>query len=190
MSNNLRQDIYQNLDQKETAELVEMWLTNDRFEWTDLTFEVIHDILQERIGELPPQNEPVLDHDEVESDDEAESDYAPVFYKPKNVAWLEKWLTRASILYLVIFTILNFMNLPDRRFSVMTYFQNAETSVGFLPWLIAVILVLFSIAVEVIIVYLPLKALAYILNILMEMEFTSRGVKAKLPGEVETPPAG
>jgi len=59
MTEELRQQIYTRLSQKETAELVEMWQTNDRATWTEMAFDVIREILQERLVELPPQGKPV-----------------------------------------------------------------------------------------------------------------------------------
>ncbi len=59
MSDDLRQEIYNGLSQKETDELVEIWRSNDHTQWTDMGFEVIREILQARLGKLPPQNVPV-----------------------------------------------------------------------------------------------------------------------------------
>ena len=61
MSDNFRKQVYRNLRYMETDELVEIWQTNDRLEWTDTAFDVIREILQERLEELPPQNEPVYE---------------------------------------------------------------------------------------------------------------------------------
>jgi uncharacterized membrane protein YhaH (DUF805 family) len=59
MDDDLRQDIYASLSQKETDELIEIWRSNDHTQWTDMGFEVIREILQERLGALPSQNGPV-----------------------------------------------------------------------------------------------------------------------------------
>jgi len=56
MTDQLREQIRHNLNQKETDELVRMWQKNDRNEWSDMAFEVIHDILKDRHAEIPPQN--------------------------------------------------------------------------------------------------------------------------------------
>lgn len=61
MSDDLRKQIYNSLSQKETDELVEIWQTNDRVQWTEMAFDVIREILQERLGELSPQDEPVYE---------------------------------------------------------------------------------------------------------------------------------
>ena|SRR6266498_2124209 len=51
----LRDQIYDNMRLKETDELVEIWKRGDPAEWSDTTFEVIKEILLERLGEIPPQ---------------------------------------------------------------------------------------------------------------------------------------
>jgi hypothetical protein len=55
VDNNLRKQIYGNMNLKETEDLVEIWQENDRKEWSDLAFDVIREILVNRLGELPIQ---------------------------------------------------------------------------------------------------------------------------------------
>ena len=62
MSNGLRKQIRENFDLKETDEIVEIWTTNDRVEWSETAFDIMKEILEQRLGEIPPQNEPVLEH--------------------------------------------------------------------------------------------------------------------------------
>jgi hypothetical protein len=62
MSDDIRDQIHSNLNLKETDELIDIWQTNDRVEWSELAFDIIQQILQQRLGELPPQNEPILGH--------------------------------------------------------------------------------------------------------------------------------
>ncbi|MGD8402090.1 MAG: DUF805 domain-containing protein [Anaerolineales bacterium] len=66
MSEDRREQLYRTFKQKDTDELIEIWRANNRYEWADLTFEVIGELLQERLGELPPQDEPVLEADKSE----------------------------------------------------------------------------------------------------------------------------
>jgi tetratricopeptide (TPR) repeat protein len=49
----VRQQTYESLDDMDTDELVEIWQEADHTEWTDLAFEVVQQILMERIGEVP-----------------------------------------------------------------------------------------------------------------------------------------
>jgi ABC-type multidrug transport system fused ATPase/permease subunit len=54
------------LDQKDTEELIEIWQRNDRDAWSDGAFDAIRIILQERIGELPPQEFIKNNHENID----------------------------------------------------------------------------------------------------------------------------
>jgi tetratricopeptide (TPR) repeat protein len=53
--NSLRQQIYSRMQEKDTEELLDIWNRNDREEWSDDAFEIIHNILLERLGSVPEQ---------------------------------------------------------------------------------------------------------------------------------------
>jgi hypothetical protein len=55
----LFESIFQNMKLKETEELLAIWSDNDRLEWSDEAFEIIHAILLERLGNVPPQESPM-----------------------------------------------------------------------------------------------------------------------------------
>jgi uncharacterized membrane protein YhaH (DUF805 family) len=59
MSDTLRDEIYASQNQKATDELLDIWRTNNRLEWTDATFDVIQEILKDRGLDIPRQNEPI-----------------------------------------------------------------------------------------------------------------------------------
>jgi hypothetical protein len=42
------QKVYERMNLRATEELLDIWAKNDRVEWSDLTFDVIREILQER----------------------------------------------------------------------------------------------------------------------------------------------
>jgi tetratricopeptide (TPR) repeat protein len=56
MSNNHREQIRKNLVAKETEELLDIWQNDDVDEWDETAFEIIKEILLERLGYLPPQS--------------------------------------------------------------------------------------------------------------------------------------
>jgi hypothetical protein len=56
-SDPLYAQIYNKLQEKETEELLEIWQQNNRDEWSDNAFTAIHEILLERLGSEPPQQE-------------------------------------------------------------------------------------------------------------------------------------
>jgi hypothetical protein len=57
--------MYNELNLKETEDLLEIWNTNDHEDWSDSAFEVIKQLLSERLGEVPLQE---LQRDEQESE--------------------------------------------------------------------------------------------------------------------------
>lgn len=56
MSLNRREQIRKNLLAKETEELLEIWQNDDTEEWDEIVFEIIKEILLDRLGYLPPQS--------------------------------------------------------------------------------------------------------------------------------------
>ncbi len=184
MSSSLRKQIYNNLSLKETDELVEIWQENDRVEWSEDTFSVIQEILQERLDEIPPQDEPILEYtDNQENDIEDESDFEflidgenlPEFYNPFEVSRLEKWLYQAAIVSVVASIISSLLGLQQTQRIILEFFMN-NIEMNFTAWLIAIVVFVFAVGLQCILIYFPLKALGTILKILMEMEFNSRGV--------------
>jgi tetratricopeptide (TPR) repeat protein len=55
MHNELRQQIHDNLNEKSTDYLLDIWQNGDPEEWDEVTFEVVGEILRERLEELPPR---------------------------------------------------------------------------------------------------------------------------------------
>jgi hypothetical protein len=58
MSDEFRKQLYGNFNNKSTDELIEIWQTNNRTEWSEMTFDVIREILLERLPVLPSQDGP------------------------------------------------------------------------------------------------------------------------------------
>ncbi|MBK9210916.1 MAG: hypothetical protein IPL71_22595 [Anaerolineales bacterium] len=75
MSEELREQIRNNLNLKDIYELLEIWKTNDRVEWSDTAFEVLREILRERIREIPQQDKPILVHEELVQDNDGFEDW-------------------------------------------------------------------------------------------------------------------
>lgn len=72
----LEDDIRQTLIHKPTEELLHIWTTNDRLEFSDIAFELISEILAERGVELPPQEEVTEEPVRVVADDEGDEPLA------------------------------------------------------------------------------------------------------------------
>jgi hypothetical protein len=183
MSNELRLQIYNNLNLKATGELVDIWQKNDRVEWSETTFDVLQEILQQRLGVLPPQGTPVFEYTEIdiqsERDDLAIDDRnPPEFYKPREVLWLDKWIYRVAIASIGAVIITHLIYLPTTQSIVLSFFSG-NPAWKFQSWVIAVVAVLLETGLTCILIYFPLRALGTILKILMEMEFNSRGVETE-----------
>ena len=56
MSNDHKEQIRKNIIAKETEELLEIWQNDDTDEWDENVFEIIKEILLDRLGHLPPQS--------------------------------------------------------------------------------------------------------------------------------------
>lgn len=178
MSDNLRQSIYNNFSVKETEELLSIWQTNNRREWSELAFEVLEGILRERVGSVPPQNEPVLEGQEEESDDledwEArlldEKDQ-PEFYDTLEVLDLRDNIEKVAKAAVIIYILVNVVD----SYSFQTLFLAGIPSMDELPTIAwNMFITIISTTLSIALIYFPLKALSHILRILMEMEFNSR----------------
>lgn len=182
MPDNLRMQIYRNQNQKETEELVAIWQANNRYEWTDLTFEIIEEILRSRLDTLPPQNEPIYklvkyEPEEVfeNADMEAflKAEDAPIFYDPRQVLRFEKWLNRVAIVAVVATGVVTLLGMPEIHQTIASIFpQNVIWRAG--VWFIIVWLMSFLVGIQCLLLYFSLRSLSVILKILMEMEYNSR----------------
>jgi len=170
------------LNLKETDELIEIWKKNDRVEWSETAFDVAKEILEQRLGDLPPQNEPIFKHveEEIIEIDKViyfekflDSDNAPAFYKPKEIIRISTWLNRVSIAAVAITIIVNIPELIRLQRIIQSFFIG-NPQWNFVAWPGALIIGGLTTALQCYIVYYSLKALASILRILMEWEFNSR----------------
>jgi len=185
MSDNLRKQVYESLNRKETDELIKIWIINNHVEWSETAFDVTKEILEQRLGDLPIQNEPIFEHVEQEIDDNdggasfdkfIDPHNAPAFYKPKEIIRINTWLNRVSVAAVAITIIVGIPELFRLQRIVLSYSYSMGNNPqwNFVSWLIALIIGGFATALQCFIVYYSLKALASILKILMEMEFNSR----------------
>ena len=182
MSSDLRKQIRSRLNLLETDELINIWHTNDHVAWTDLAFDVIQEILIERIGEPPSQDKLVANDiptdldlevgDNENNDNNHENE--PDFYEPNEVLWLEKWLNRAALASIGATILVNLVSLPNMRNIILT-FNMVNLQWEALSWVIAIIIFVVVVAIESTIYYEALKTMGVVLRILMEMEFNSRG---------------
>ncbi len=194
MAQDLRSQIYKNFNQEETETLLEIWKTNNRSEWSDLAFEVLEKILLERLHELPSQNDDVLELEDIEEqnlfekasdwfsknsekyeyDFDLEEDDGPVFYDPQEVLNIYQWLNKLAKAVIPISIILGFLTLPQFANNVRAYFVNSYQDMTIIIWIIAFLMMAGGVALQIVATSYPLKALAYVLKILMKFEHNSR----------------
>jgi len=180
MSAELRNQIRANLSTKDTWELLDIWKTNDRTEWSNLAFEVLGEILKERLDVLPEQDDPILEQDE-ESDEKLEeweikildNKDQPELYDTLEVINTIDNINKVAKISVVAYALIGLLS----SYTFEALFAGA-ISFSSMDEVIRLPLNLFtavsSIALNIAFVYFPLRALTYILRILMEMEFNSR----------------
>ncbi|MFZ5905206.1 MAG: hypothetical protein ACOYZ8_16815 [Chloroflexota bacterium] len=184
MGNNHREEIHNNLSLKDTYELLEIWKTNDRVEWSNTAFEVLQEILAKRIGELPPQDEPILSYDNVSGEISNEelgleeweaklidSESQPDFYDTSEVIELRKNIDKVAKVVIIVYALSSLFLSSTVKQIVGGNFPSASDMPNIVLDLVLVGLLAVS---NIVVVYFPLKALTHILRILMEMEFNSR----------------
>jgi len=180
MSEELRKQIHNNLGQKDTYELLEIWKTNDRVEWSDTAFEILEEILRERVKEIPPQNEPVLEHEEESIQDDGSEEWEvkllddenqPELYDTLEVLKLRDYINIVATGVIIVHVLLGLLNFQFVR----ALLQGSPISFAeILRSLPNEIFTILNIGLRIAVTYFPLKALAQILRIFMEMEFRSR----------------
>jgi hypothetical protein len=186
MGNNLREEIYSNLNLKDTDELLEIWKTNDRVEWSDTAFDVLQEILAKRIGQLPPQDEPIFNYDKSEAESKdglvleeweeklIDNENQPEFYDTFEVIELRRNINKVAKVVIIVNILSGIWVFPMVREAVAGNFPTMSDIPGIVS---SLLLTIFGIGSSILVTYFPLKAMASILRILMEMEFNSRITK-------------
>jgi hypothetical protein len=179
MSDELRNQIRNNLSLKDTNELLEIWKTNNRVEWSDTAFEVLREVLRERVKEIPPQDEPILEHKEEPIDDGLEeweaklldTENQPELYDTLEVLKLRGDINKVALGAIIVYALLGLLNFSFVRMLFQGIVLSPSEIVQSIPDMLFTIL---SVGFRMAVTYFPLKALSHILRILMEMEFRSR----------------
>lgn len=187
MSGDLRSQVRNSLDIKETDELLAIWQANDRAAWTGMTFELLEEILRERLGELPPQDSLPA---EMPGGEDAKgeggglaaweekllaNDNWPEFYDPVEVVSLVNTLDKVALAAVGLNVFVGLSSFDMLRDAFTGLFPFTGSGLGSLFGLFfSMFSVVVTILLGIIVTYFPLKALAHILRILAEMEYNSR----------------
>jgi hypothetical protein len=128
---------------KETAELLEIWKKNNHAEWSDLAFEVVRVILEDRLGELPPQDEAVFTvepvaEQEKESEEDAEleleewetrlvdNENQPVYYDTLEVIELRRNIDRLARIVVILSILSGIFGFPTMQSLLRGYFPTND----------------------------------------------------------------
>ena len=183
MSKELREQIRNNLILKDIYELLEIWRVNNRVIWSDLTFEVLREILRDRIREVPPQEEPILEDEEIIQDannlEEWETkllnnETQPELYDTLEVLQLRDNINKLIIGVVVVYILLALLNFQFVRMLFEGVILPPAEILRSAP---NILITSISTGLQIALTYFPLKALVHILRILMEIEYNSRKVK-------------
>ena len=170
--NSLEKSIYENFSVKETDELIQIWRENQRYEWSDVAFDVIRQILQERGVEIPLQNNPQFEletkneNEESESADGTSSENQPIFYKPQQLMFFADAASIAAWVTLVIYIVISPWNVFLNWSEYWGMWGLGNGIVGLLSRILVAAISFFL-----------LKGISLALYVLMEFEFNSRHVK-------------
>jgi hypothetical protein len=174
MSAELREQIRAQLGLRATEDLLEIWQENDRRAWSDAAFDIMGEILRERLGEVPPQGKPKTEADEdleVWEKELLDSEDQPELYNVVDVITLKRTIDKAVIAFVVAWILLVVANMPWIWSLAASGVPTLREIRGSVPGIITYGL---AALVEIVMTCVPLKALAHILRILMQMEFNSR----------------
>lgn len=162
-----RDTVYDNLNLKETDELLDIWRKNNKEEWSETALEVVRDILIERLGKLP-EIFPVETSEII--DDLNTREDVPEFYNPVEVRKLIKWFRYIPLVIICLVEL-----------RVLSAFENFYSTAIALFWksqLVTIVATILFIAIELafsfILYYFPMKALGNMLQIIFQMENNSR----------------
>lgn len=183
MNNSLKEQIYRNMNLKDTEELLELWQENDRVEWSETAFDVMKEILIERLGEIPPQGAPIFEYVAEEVDDESygfselelkiiDNENPPEFYDPFEVLKISKWIDLSAKAMVIGIILYNLTRFPSFKGIVASYFLGNQNNP--LIYLITLVVLAINAAIGIVITYWLLITLSRVLKILMQMEFNSR----------------
>jgi hypothetical protein len=182
MSTVLHQQIYQNMNLRETDDLLAIWQRNDREEWSDEAMQIVKDILTERGVEIPEQTGATAENEEKDALDDGldeweirllETENQPDFYDTIEVIDLKKKINLTARAVVVVHVLESIVFFKWYVSVIQLYFPNFKQYAPSI-YLISLIVAVLSAAITIAIAYYPLKALSNILRILMEMEFRSR----------------
>jgi hypothetical protein len=160
--NSMRQMIVSNMQARSTEELLAIWKTHDNEEWTEQAFSVVEDILRERLGSVPEQNQ-ALDDDEGEEDEQA--DEVDVYHDRTSILNIASLARNASRVVPVLGGIWLYLQVQADMESIAQRVQGlpSASTYSLLAGIVGKVIVSGAL-------YLVLRAIAEILYLLVDLQ--------------------
>jgi hypothetical protein len=191
MNKDFRQRIYNNMSLKETDDLLRIWFENNRDDWSDIAFEIIEEILIERLGKIPSIEDSTiqtllqsnqekedtaaeeLDNLTLAMDQIKETGHITVFYDPNEVIQIKRFINKGLIYVIGALILFSLIKAPE-MFNIIHSFFSHDPKWILLAITLTFFMFVLCVTFECFIYYIGFKSLSSILGILMEMEFSSR----------------
>ena len=160
----LRQQIYNRMQEKETEELLDIWKRSDRDEWSDDAFEIIHNILLERLGSVPEQGVVTEKAEDESAQDESEEEKMDTYHMPDNLFRISTWANTLAwvILGLSVILLVGTLIIEFQQGAILNWAGVFSLLNSFLTLLVGGFF------------FVVLRALAEIIYILMDIEDNTR----------------
>jgi hypothetical protein len=160
-SDSMHRVIVTNMRAKESEELLAIWQKNDRKEWTEEAFGIVHDILLERLGSVPEQGAPYVEPTE-ETDGDDEGDQVDAYHNPDLVLRIAFLATRASrivvalgVIMIILQIAANVERVPARSSPLYAAYSIIfPSAANAISWIVA---------------YITLRAISQILYLLLDI---------------------
>lgn len=131
----LRKQIYERMNFKETNELLEIWRKGDHEEWTEIALDVIKEILIDRLGEIPPE-EDVEEKEDETVDINTTTHNEDIFHNENKLLNISSWASTLSWivlgLYMVLFVIRLILEIQNGRQGVAINLSQINAWLGLL----------------------------------------------------------
>jgi hypothetical protein len=174
-SDTSRQQVYADLSKKSTEELVAILCKNDQVQRNSQAFDVIRELLIERGADIPDQNEATRENfaKGAKNDDLEEQSS---FYNPRQVTRLCKLINWVIIAAPILLYMQELIRLPGYIELVRSFLPDFFIR-DLLAWVFALIYTNVIVAIGFLFIFFPLKGLATVLQILVDIELRTRSSK-------------
>ncbi len=101
----LRKQVFEQMNFKETDELLEIWRNSNRKKWTEVALDVVKEILIDKLGEIPPEQTMEEEIEKIEEDVSTAIPGKNTFHNEKNLLNTASWARILSWIFLWLYLI-------------------------------------------------------------------------------------